>query len=91
MPSPDISGNLWIFNADDQGFQTEQQVFVKNFVFCNYEDSLHRCIVQDMYGRVVFDQRGSSDMDPVQTDLCESVFGLNIVDLPSGQLQVHIY
>lgn len=91
MPNPDISGNPWIFNPDDQGFITEQQVFVKHFTFTNYDDPLHRCIVKDMYGRVIFDQRGSAHMDPITIDVCQSVFGLEVVDLPSGQLQVHIY
>jgi hypothetical protein len=88
---PDVSGNPWVLTPLDEGWATSQQVFVHQIAYCNYTNWETRVLLRDGDGRVIFDQRGSTSMDPVIIDPgCLSCFGLKVESLPEGEIHLFI-
>lgn len=89
----DILSSPWILTPADEGAEIrppQSSVFLTSIVFTNYTDPDHRCVIEDGFGRVVFDQKGIPGFDPIQEMFSGRIMGLKLVQLDSGLCRVHI-
>lgn len=87
----DVQGIPWILYPGDVGERIEKKIYIEQFVFSNYDDSEHRCTLEDLNGRPIFDERGSNDFSLVTVEPGRMPFdGFVLQRLDSGTLKIYI-
>lgn len=85
------SGVIIVYPGDVNTLIKEGPLFVKSFVYSNYTDSEHRCIITDRDGNDIFNQRGNLEYEEVTVEpSCVPFWETFVSKLDSGQLYIYV-
>ena len=88
----DTKSSPWALYPGDVGLTIkEDRTFVAKFVFSDFTNSDHRCIIQDIDGREVLRVRGNLEYETVEVCPGDIPFiGMRLTQLDSGVLLIYI-